>query len=101
VPGLNPAGDRSEPRQRLGARLQDRQLPRRPGWATCSSGTAGHRLARRSRHRPAGLVPDLSIGLDLIDRTHSCQGRGTSLTYGSAPELLDADRQGRRQEGSR
>lgn len=31
VPGLNPAGDRSEPRQRSGAQLQDSQLPRRPG----------------------------------------------------------------------
>ena len=85
VPGLNPAGDRGEPRQRRGAQLQDSQLPGRPGRATCSSCTAGHRLARRSRHRPAGLVPDLSIGLDLIARTHSCQGRGASLTHSSAP----------------
>jgi hypothetical protein len=31
VPGLNPAGDRSEPRQRRGAQLQDSQLPGRLG----------------------------------------------------------------------
>ena len=85
VPGLNPAGDRGEPRQRLGAQLGDSRCPGGPGWATCSGCTAGHRLARRSRHSPAGLVPDRCIGLDLIDRTHSCQGRGASLTYSSAP----------------
>lgn len=31
VPGLNPASDRSEPRQRIGAQLQDSQLPGRLG----------------------------------------------------------------------
>jgi ABC-2 type transport system ATP-binding protein len=31
VRGLNPTGERSEPRQRLGGRLQDSQLPERLG----------------------------------------------------------------------
>ena len=67
-----------------------------------SSGTAGHRLTRRSRHRPAELVLGLSTELDLINRTHSCQGRSASLTHSSCALILGADRQGRRrQEGFR
>jgi len=40
----------------------------------------------------AELVLDLSSGLDLINRTHSCQGRGVSLTDSSCALILDAAR---------
>ena len=56
------------------------------------SGAEVDLVARRSRHRPAELVLDLSIGLDLINSTHPCQGRRVSLTYSSCALILGAAR---------
>jgi hypothetical protein len=87
-------GGCDEPRGSCPARIESRIDA-----AICRcSGTRSLRWSTTSR---AELVLDLSIGLDLINRTDPCQGRGVSLTYNSRAMILGAARHSRRQEGFR